>query len=97
MTEAQANKRVNIIMAVAIGCVLGLICMFIYCRITPVEKSVTYYNGQQLLPDYVHDDTLRVYNAEYLNDKVSAAYSDGSIMELLNETCETEQEYWNNQ
>jgi hypothetical protein len=43
-----------------------------------------FHNGQILLPDYVHDDTLIVTDADWLNKHIDSATADGAIMELLN-------------
>lgn len=54
------------------------------------ESDDTHYvNGQILLPDMVHLDTLVVINSEYLNECLARpdVGSDGDIMEILNETC----------
>lgn len=53
------------------------------------ESDDTHYtNGQILLPDMLHDDTLIVTNAPYLNECLARPEvgSDGDIMEILNET-----------
>lgn len=33
----------------------------------PIDSTNLFYNGQILYPDYVHDDTLVVFNAKELN------------------------------
>lgn len=48
-----------------------------------------FYNGEILLPDYVHADTLQVINADFLNEMIIDngynAESDGDIYDLLQE------------
>lgn len=61
------------------------------------SKEPNFYSGQQLLPDTTHSDTLRVVDAAYLNTNYNAASEDGGLRELINETCETEQMYRDNQ
>lgn len=56
------------------------------------ETDESYYNGEILLPDYVHIDTLQVINAQLLNDVLSndttgLIQSDGDIYEVLQEGC----------
>lgn len=52
------------------------------------SDDTNYTNGQILLPDLVHSDTLIVTNAPYLNECLARpdVGSDGDIMEILNET-----------
>ena len=47
----------------------------------------TFYDGEILLPDMVHDDTLIVTNAELLNEYIGSEDigSDGDINDLLKE------------
>jgi hypothetical protein len=54
------------------------------------QTAPAFYNGQILLPDYVHADTLIVTDAEYLNEcmKDGKFKTDGDIREILNETTE---------
>lgn len=72
-------------------CITGAICAHLN------SPKTAFYDGQILLPDHTHSDTLVVYNAQYLGERLEGAKADGSIMELLNETCETIQEYRDNQ
>jgi hypothetical protein len=53
------------------------------------SDDTNYVNGQILLPDGLHSDTLVVTNAPYLNECLARpdVGSDGDIMEILNETC----------
>jgi hypothetical protein len=52
------------------------------------ENIERFKMGEILYPDYVHDDTLIVYDPEYLNQCLSDGRlkTDGDIMEILNET-----------
>lgn len=53
-----------------------------------------YYDGEILLPDYVHIDTLIVVDAKYLNWAMTYydAASDGDIAEILYEGCWTRED-----
>lgn len=54
------------------------------------ESDDTHYvNGQMLLPDMVHSDTLVVTDAQYLNECLARpdVKSDDDLFEILNETC----------
>lgn len=52
------------------------------------SSDITYYNGEILLPDYVHTDTLVVIDAELLNDIITQPdiASDQDISECLTGT-----------
>lgn len=55
----------------------------------PAPLSPQFYNGEILLPDYLHDDTLIVVDADFLNKEMPKCEgSDESIMELLCVTSE---------
>ena len=88
------KKKDYTILAVSIPVFIALMGSGLFAT---EEPRKTFYNGQQLLPDYVHLDTLRVVDAEYLNAKIGQMQTDADIWELLNETTETEQEYQDNQ
>lgn len=53
------------------------------------DESPKFYNGEILMPDYVHQDTLQVINADFLNEMIlSNKYdiaSDGDIYDVLQE------------
>lgn len=62
------------------------------CGHTPSYESddTDFYNGEILLPDYVHQDTLIVTNAAFLNWAMEHydAASDGDILDILCVTTE---------
>ena len=64
--------------------VLGMI-LIAAVIITGMEEK-RFFNGQVLMPDEVHQDTLIVTDAKYLEENIDSAMSDGGIIELLNET-----------
>jgi hypothetical protein len=54
-----------------------------------VNKQIDHFKmGEILYPDYVHEDTLIVYDPEYLNQCLSDGKlkTDADILEILNET-----------
>lgn len=58
------------------------------------EPASTFYNGEILMPDYCHNDTLVVINAKLLNDEIgNCDGSDGSYSDLLGEGCVTLVDY----
>lgn len=52
--------------------------------------DTSYYNGQLLFPDMIHQDTLVVVDAKQLNECIASPYvaSDGDLIEILNETTQ---------
>jgi hypothetical protein len=64
--------------------VLGLILIAIIFATSMFKSEGRFYNGEILLPDYVHADTLVVTDADWLNKHYDSAITDGGIMELLN-------------
>lgn len=48
----------------------------------------SFNNGDILLPNYVHDDTLIVTNAEFLNDNIDDSVTDSEINNLLIKTTQ---------
>jgi hypothetical protein len=65
--------------------------MFIHdCRDYTGKKSQKFHNGQILLPDCVHTDTLQVIDGEALTrifSKKDAPATDGEISEVLYKYC----------
>jgi len=55
-------------------------------RIEFPETNSRFYDGQILLPDYVHLDTLIVTDGGILNRGISKTETDGEIAELLSIT-----------
>lgn len=63
-----------------------------YPEVTTTENK--FYNGEVLLPDYVHNDTLVVINAKLLNDELQYCDgSDGSYNDLLGEATVNIEDY----
>lgn len=54
------------------------------------DTAGKFYAGEILLPDMVHDDTLIVRDANYLNETLEqyGPGTDAQIWELLHETCD---------
>ena len=62
--------------------------IFLGCKQEKSNGAEMYYNGEILLPDYIHDDTLIVVDAEKLNVEIdSCDGSDGDISEALYRNC----------
>jgi hypothetical protein len=66
--------------------VLGFILIAVI--IATSMKEQRFRNGDILLPDYVHEDTLIVTDADWLNKYIDSTGGDGEIMELLNHSTE---------
>lgn len=63
-----------------------------YPEVATTESN--FYNGEVLLPDYVHGDTLVVINAKLLNDELQYCDgSDGSYNDLLGEATVNIEDY----
>jgi hypothetical protein len=68
--------------------VLGFVLIILLLWSSMNSAPQGFYNGQILLPDHVHQDTLIVTDADWLNKHIDAATADGAIMELLNHSTE---------
>jgi hypothetical protein len=58
------------------------------CHKSYVTNAIKYYNGEVLLPDYVHEDTLIVTDAVFLNYCMENydIVTDGDIADILRVT-----------
>lgn len=67
--------------------IVVLVVSLASCNHTYERDDTGFYNGEVLLPDYVHKDTLIVVNADSLNwaIKYYDIASDGDIYEILHE------------
>lgn len=85
----QQNPIETALRLLIIG-VFGFVTILYFFSKSDSKPKESFVDGQILLPDMVHSDTLIVVDAKYLNQCMNDGKlkSDGDIMEILNETTE---------